>query len=111
MSSNSHRPDEGKSPDGNKWIGLEENTKYGYIVGYVEGMFQGHCFTTWGLPGGEKPPEGAWDHATRSFDNHWKRFVPRVTYQQFFDGLNKLYSDHQNRLTRYCGIWRARGYR
>jgi hypothetical protein len=28
---------------------MNDGSKYAYIVGFLEGMFQGHCFTTWGF--------------------------------------------------------------
>jgi hypothetical protein len=76
-------------PNGNIWLTLEENTKYAYIVGFLEGMFQGHCFTTWGMPGSE-PNDPGYLHATKSYTDHWNQFVANVTYQQFFDGLNNF---------------------
>lgn len=30
-------------PDGHRWLSLDENSKYAYIVGFLEGMFLGHC--------------------------------------------------------------------
>ena len=83
-------------PNGEKWLTLDEGEKYAYIVGFLEGMYQGHCFTTWGLPGTE-PNDPAYDNATKSYTEHWNRYVLGIKYQDFFDGLNKLYADARNR--------------
>ena len=83
-------------PNGNRWITLDEDSKYAYIVGFIEGMFQGHCFTTWGLPGTQEN-DPAYENATKSYDDHWKQFVSKTTYQQFFEGLNTFYADYRNR--------------
>ena len=40
---------ESHSPDGARWVALDENSKYAYIVGFLQGMFLGHSFTTWGF--------------------------------------------------------------
>jgi hypothetical protein len=102
------RPEQGESGNsrnGNKWLTLDENTKYAYIVGFLEGMFQGHCFTTWGMPGSE-PNDPGYLHATKSYTDHWNRFAANVTYQQFLDGLDKLYADHRNRkIEIQNGMW------
>ena len=91
--------------DGNKWLLMGENSKYSYIVGFLEGMFLGHCFTTWGLPG-DQMVGSAWASATDSYNEHWNRFVGDVAYRQFFDGLDKLYSDYRNRKIRIKnGMW------
>jgi hypothetical protein len=88
--------DSGDPPNGNRWLMLGENSKYAYIVGFLEGIFLGHCFTTWGLPRSE-PNDPAYLNSTKSYNDHWNRFVAKVTYRQFFDGLNKFYADHRNR--------------
>lgn len=98
-------PDGDGPPNGNVWLTLHENSKYAYIVGFLEGMFQGHCFTTWGLPDSQEN-DSAWLDATKSYDFHRKRFVAGVTYQQFFDGLNELYADYRNRkIAIQNGMW------
>jgi hypothetical protein len=47
-------PEDGGHPDGLNWLTLDESGKNAYICGFIEGLFQGHCFTTWGLPGEEQ---------------------------------------------------------
>ena len=74
--------DSADSPNGNRWLMLEQNSKYAYIVGFLQGMFQGHCFSTWGLPR-SKENDPAYFNATESYKHHWNRFVARVTYCQF----------------------------
>ena len=92
-------------PNGHRWIILDENSKYAYIVGYLEGMFQGHCFTTWGLPGSDVN-DPSYLNATKSSDDHWNRFVAHVSYQKFLTGMDKLYADHKNREIRIQnGMW------
>ena len=92
-------------PDGSRWLTLDENSKYAYIAGFLAGMFQGHCFTTWGLPGGQEN-DPSYVNATKSYNDHWNRFVVGVTYRQFFDGLDKLYADHRNRkIEIQNGMW------
>jgi hypothetical protein len=100
-----HPEPNGDPPNGNQWLILDENSKYAYIVGFLEGMFQGHCFTTWSLPGGQENAS-AWANATKSYHDHWNRFVAMVTYQQFFDGLDNLYADYRNRkIEIQNGMW------
>jgi hypothetical protein len=105
MSSHPQLDDGSGPPNGNQWITLDENSKYAYIVGFLEGMFQGHCFTTWGLPGSQEN-DPAYVNATKSYDDHWNRFVSKTTYQQFFDGLNAFYADYRNRkIEIQNGMW------
>ena len=93
------------SPDGHRWLTLEENSKYGYVVGFLEGMFLGHCFTTWGLPGGVTD-EGPYRYATDSFNEYWKRLVSKTVYRSFFEGLDELYADADNRkIAIRDGMW------
>ena len=66
-------PDDGGHPDGLQWLMLGEEAKFAYVLGFVEGLFRGHCFTTWGLPDSESNAD--YLHATRSFNEHWTRFV------------------------------------
>jgi hypothetical protein len=83
-------PDDGGQPDGLHWMMLDEDAKYSYVRGFVEGLFQGHCFTTWGAPGLEsKDPRHS--GAIRSFDFHWDKFLAKQTYGKFVEGLNKFY--------------------
>jgi hypothetical protein len=97
--------DSADSPNGNRWLMLKENSKYAYIVGFLQGMFQGHCFTTWGLPHSQEN-DPAYLNATKSYNDHWNRFVAKVAYRQFFDGLDKLYADHRNRkIEIQNGMW------
>jgi hypothetical protein len=88
-------PNDGDRPDGLNWLTLDDSAKNAYVCGFVEGMFQGHGFTTWGLPGTE-PNNPAYVLATRSFDDHWNRFVAKADYKVLVDGLNKLYGDERN---------------
>lgn len=98
-------PGEGGHPDGLNWLTLDESAKYAYVCGFVEGLFEGHCFTTWGLPGGE-PINSAYVDATRSFDDHWSRFVANRGYKQFVEGLDKLYADERNsKIEMQHGLW------
>jgi hypothetical protein len=83
-------------PDGHRWLSLDEHSKYAYIVGFLEGMFLGHCFTTWGLPGGMKG-DAPYQHATDSYNVYWKRFVSDTTYRKFLEGIDALYTDAENR--------------
>jgi hypothetical protein len=86
---------------GTKWIELSFETKLGYVVGFIEGMFMGHCFSTWGLR-----REGAWKEATASYDGYWKKFVLKITYKKLVEGLDRLYSDEINRpLTIKDALW------
>ncbi len=92
-------------PNGHRWLMLEENAKYAYIVGFLEGMFQGHCFTTWGLPGSQRD-DPAYLNATKSYDDHWNRFVARTTFREFLHGLDNFYADPENRLIKIQnGMW------
>jgi hypothetical protein len=97
--------DSSDPPNGHRWLTLDEHSKYAYIVGFLEGMFQGHCFTTWGLPGGQEN-DSAWASATKSYNDHWNRFVSGVTYREFFCGLDNLYADPGNRqIEIQNGMW------
>jgi hypothetical protein len=92
-------------PNGNQWTTLDDNCKYAYICGFLEGLFQGHCFTTWGLSGAEAE-DSDWANATKSYNDHWNQFVAKVTYRQFLDGLDNLYADHRNRkIAIQNGMW------
>jgi hypothetical protein len=70
-------------PDGHRWLSLDENSKYAYIVGFLEGMFLGHCFTTWGLPG-SMTGDAPYQHATDSYNEHVKPLVSNTVYRDFF---------------------------
>ncbi len=95
----------GNPLDGYRWLTLDGNSKYAYIFGFFEGMFRGHSFTTWGLPGGEKD-DPSYVNAIKSYNDYWRRFVEGVTYRQFFDGLDKLYADETNRkIEIQNGMW------
>ena len=41
--------------------------------------------------------DAAYRHATDSYDMHWKRLVSNTAYRNFFEGLNALYADTDNR--------------
>jgi hypothetical protein len=88
--------DSNNRPNGNRWLTLDENSKYAYIVGFLEGLFQGHCFTTWGLPGGQAN-DPSYENAVASYKDHWNRFVARTTFRQFFCGLDNFYAETKNR--------------
>ncbi|MGC1255931.1 MAG: hypothetical protein WA867_10275, partial [Candidatus Acidiferrales bacterium] len=48
----------------------------------------------------------AYLNATESYKDHWNRFVARVTYRQFCEGLDRLYADHRNRkIEIQNGMW------
>jgi hypothetical protein len=84
---------------------LDEDTKYGYIVGFLEGMFLGHCFTTWEISD-DTEENKAWQSASNSYNENYNRFVVKTTYQRFFDGLNALYSDYRNlKIEIRHGMW------
>ncbi len=92
-------------PDGHRWLSLDENSKYAHIVGFLEGMFLGHCFTTWELPGG-MTGDAPYRYATDSYNTHWKRFVSNTVYRDFFEGLDALYADADNRkIAIRDGMW------
>jgi hypothetical protein len=96
---------ESRSPDGVRWVTLDENSKYAYIAGFLEGMFLGYCFTTWGLPGSEGD-DSAYRCASRSYNENWNRFVSSATYRSFLNGLDRLYGDEQNRkIAIRHGMW------
>jgi hypothetical protein len=82
-------PDDGGHPDGLNWLTLDESGKNAYICGFIEGVFQGHCFTTWGLPG-ERPDDPSYVNATRSFNDHWDQFITNTTYRLFLEGLDRF---------------------
>ena len=88
-------PDDGGQPDGLNWITLDERGKNAYVCGYIEGLFQGHCFTTWGLPG-KAPNDASYLSATRSFNEHWDRFIAKAGYRQFLEGLDRFYAEERN---------------
>lgn len=98
-------PDDGDHPDGLNWLTLDEGRKKAYICGFIEGLFQGHCFTTWGLPG-KRPDDPSYVNATRSFTDHWDQFVANATYQQFIEGLDKFYNEERNsKIEIQHGLW------
>jgi hypothetical protein len=98
-------PDDGGQPDGLNWLVLDGPAKYAYVCGFVAGLFQGHCFTTWSLPGGGSN-DSVYVSATQSFDGHWKRFVAEASYDQFVQGLDKFYSDERNsKIEIHHGLW------
>jgi hypothetical protein len=68
-------------------------------------LFQGHCFTTWDLPGTEHD-ESAYLNAVKSFRGYWTEFIAGRTYRQFGSGLDLFYADHNNRpIEIRNGIW------
>ena len=98
-------PDDGGRPDGLNWLMLDEGAKSAYVCGFVEGLFRGHCFTTWGLPGSETNDPG-FLNASKSFDENWNRYVANRRYKQFVEGLDRLYSDDRNsKIEMQHGLW------
>ncbi len=98
-------PDDGGQPDGLHWLMLDEAAKYSYVCGFVEGLFQGHCFTTWGAPGLESN-DACHSGEIRSFDFHWDKFVAKQTYGKFVEGLDKFYADERNsKIEIQHGLW------
>lgn len=92
-------------PNGDVWVTLDFETKVAYVAGFLQGMFLGHCFTTWGLPGAQEN-DSALQNATRSYTENWDKFVLNRSYLQFIEGLDELYSDDRNRLIRFeNGMW------
>jgi len=92
---------------GNSWIQLDSGAKIAFVYGYIEGLFQGHCFSTWELPATDHESESD-PHflVTRSYGFHRRKFFQNVTYQQFVDGLDELYSDFKNRgIILFDGMW------
>lgn len=83
---------------------LGKEAKFAYVLGFVEGLFQGHCFTTWKLPSGESNDN--YLHATRSFYEHWNKFVLKLKYSEFVEELDKFYADEKNsRIEIQYGMW------
>ena len=82
-------------PDGNRWRTLDDNSKLSYVVGFLDGMYLGHCITCWDLPG--QDVDTCWASAVKSYSQNRARLVNRNTYQDFVEGLDKLYSDERNR--------------
>jgi hypothetical protein len=98
-------PDDGERPDGLNWLTLDESGKNAYICGFIEGLFQGHCFTTWGLPGQQRD-DPSYVNATRSFNDHWNQFVANATYRQFLERLDRFYSEERNsKIEIQHGMW------
>ncbi len=98
-------PDDGGQPDGLHWVMLDEDAKYSYVCGFVEGLFQGHCFTTWGAPNLEST-DACYSKAIRSFDFHWDKFLANQTYGKFVEGLNNFYADDRNsKIEIQHGLW------
>jgi hypothetical protein len=83
------------APDGNRWRTLDDGSKLAYVVGFLDGMYLGHCITLWDLPSQDDDP--CWSNATKSYSKNRRRLVNQNTYQDFVDGLDKLYSDDRNR--------------
>jgi hypothetical protein len=82
-------------PDGNRWRTLDHNSKLAYVVGFLDGMYLGHCITCWGLPSRQDDP--CWTNAVESYSQNRARLVNQNTYQDFVEGLDKLYADERNR--------------
>jgi hypothetical protein len=82
-------------PDGNRWRALDDNSKLAYVVGFLDGMYLGHCITCWDLPGQDVDP--CWANAVKSYSQNRARLVNRNTYGDFVEGLDKLYVDERNR--------------
>jgi hypothetical protein len=98
-------PGDGGHPDGLNWLTLDESGKNAYICGFIEGLFQGHCFTTWGLPG-ERQDDPSYINATRSFNDHWDRFIANASYRQFLEGLDRFYAEERNsKIEIQHGMW------
>jgi hypothetical protein len=99
-------PDDDGHPDGLQWLMLGEEAKFAYVLGFVEGLFRGHCFTTWGLPDSKSNTD--YLDATRSFNEHWTRFVSKLKYSEFVGELDKFYADEKNsRIEIQHGLWIA----
>jgi hypothetical protein len=98
-------PDDGDQPDGLNWIALAESGKNSYICGFVEGMFQGHCFTTWGHPESQSD-NPAYLRAIRSFNYYWDRFIANATYRQLLEALDRFYAEERNsKIEVQHGLW------
>jgi hypothetical protein len=57
------------------------------VLGFVEGLFQGHCFTTCALPSSESNDD--YVHATHSFEGQWNKFVAKLKYSEFVEELRR----------------------
>jgi hypothetical protein len=89
---------------GGMWLALNAQVKLAYVVGFIEGLFQGHCFTTWDLPSLENST--AYEDASASYEGYWKRLVSDVRLRQFVCGLDLLYQDPLNRRIEVRdGLW------
>ena len=83
-------------PDGNRWRSLDYNSKLAYVVGFLDGMYLGHCITLWDLPSSQDD-DPCWANAVKSYSQNRARLVNQNTYQDFVEGLDKLYADERNR--------------
>lgn len=85
-----------ETSDGNRWRTLDANVKMEYVVGFIDGIFLGHCFTTWGLPASQQD-DPCWTNATKSYTANWERLVSNKPYQYYVEGLDELYAEERNR--------------
>jgi hypothetical protein len=97
-------PEQGGHPDGLQWLMLGDEAKLAYVLGFIEGLFQGHCFTTWGMPGSESKAD--YQNAIKSFNEYWTRFVSKMKYSEFVGELDRFYADEKNsRIEIQHGLW------
>jgi hypothetical protein len=83
-------------PDGNRWRTLDQDSKLAYVVGFLDGMYLGHCITLWNLPGGQDDGS-CWANAMKSYSENRNRLVNQNTYQRGVEGLDRLYTEERNR--------------
>jgi hypothetical protein len=45
-------------------------------------------------------------NATRSFNDHWDRFIANATYRRFLEGLDRFYAEERNsKIEIQHGMW------
>ena len=85
---------------------LTSDAKLAFVVGYVEGLYQGHCFSTWELPGIDI--DDCYIDVTKSFESNWNQFIANVKYERFVAEVDSLYLDELNRkICLFNAVWIA----
>ena len=79
--------------------------KYGYTIGFMDGMTFGRDVSIWkSLP--DKSEDECRDSVQESFKSYFEKYFLNVTNTQLADGLDEFYKDYRNRKIQVDGaIW------
>ncbi|HYA88688.1 MAG TPA: hypothetical protein VEI57_16715 [Nitrospirota bacterium] len=82
--------------DGNWWNDQNDNIKFGYLNGLVDGMTLGNEFSMWNFVS-DTTKKSCLKEVKYSFRVYADKYTSNITLEQVRDGLSDFYSDYKNR--------------